>query len=153
MSVNLSTNYWFSPWVYDDLNAYHHLFRKNPQGASLKAVREYVKLINIASVEELKQYDVIFCTTAVAGNPKLLQAAQIYQCIIDEAGMCREPEAMLPIIAAKPKQVVLIGDHKQLRPIVKCREAAELGLQKSLFERYAPKATFLNEQYRMVSEY
>ena len=58
----------------------------------------------------------------------------LFQIIIDESGMCPEPHCLVPIIANKAQQVVLIGDHKQLRPIIKCREAAELGLEKSLFE-------------------
>jgi superfamily I DNA and/or RNA helicase len=80
-----------------------------------------------------------------------------FKIIIDEAGMCPEPYCLVPIIATKPEQVVLIGDHKQLRPIIMCKRAAELGLDKSLFERYAHNHlstnvsfVMLNEQYRMV---
>ena len=50
-------------------------------------------------------------------------------------------------------QVVLIGDHKQLRPIVMNSVASDLGLSQSLFERYATMRTkmiMLEEQYRMV---
>ena len=64
---------------------------------------------------------------------------------------------MVPIIANKAEQVVLIGDHKQLRPIIMCKEAAELGLEKSLFEKYwesksarSVQKTMLETQYRMV---
>ncbi|CAG2250013.1 unnamed protein product [Mytilus edulis] len=66
--------------------------------------------------------------------------------------MCTEPESMAAIIATRAEQVVLIGDHKQLRPIVMSTEAAKLGLEKSLFERYAHKATLLTSQYRMNPE-
>lgn len=78
--------------------------------------------------------------------------------IVDEAGMCPEPQCLVPIIATKAEQVVLIGDHKQLRPIIMCKEAGELGLNTSLFERYAHtqcqtnvQFVMLKEQYRMVS--
>lgn len=78
--------------------------------------------------------------------------------IVDEAGMCPEPQCLVPIIATKAKQVVLIGDHLQLKPIIMCREASELGLNTSLFERYAltnssknVQFTMLEEQYRMVN--
>lgn len=71
--------------------------------------------------------------------------------------MCPEPQCLVPIIATKAEQVVLIGDHKQLRPIIMCREAGQLGLETSLFERYATSSSscnvqfiMLNEQYRMV---
>lgn len=72
--------------------------------------------------------------------------------------MCSEPQCLLPMIATKAKQVVLIGDHKQLKPIIKCKSAGELGLDLSLFERCVAKKdssvrfTMLNEQYRMVSD-
>ena len=66
--------------------------------------------------------------------------------------MCMEPETMVPIACSEAEQVVLIGDHKQLQPIVKNKVARSLGLNISLFERYA-KIThmMLEEQYRMVS--
>ena len=90
--------------------------------------------------------------------------------IIDEAGMCSEPESMVPIVAAeesieeareagkgaknKPPKVVLIGDHKQLQPIIKSRDAQKVGLNVSLFERHANIKSsvmeVLNFQYRMV---
>ena len=66
--------------------------------------------------------------------------------------MCMEPETMVPIACSKAEQVVLIGDHKQLQPIVKNKVARSLGLNISLFERYANIAhMMLEEQYRMVS--
>ncbi len=63
--------------------------------------------------------------------------------------MVREPEALVPIITCQPKKIVLIGDHKQLRTIVKSAEAAELDFDRSLFERYGNNLTMLEEQYRM----
>ena len=50
-------------------------------------------------------------------------------------------------------QVVLIGDHKQLRPVIKNQVAKDLGMEKSLFERHADNAIMLDTQYRMVSTY
>lgn len=122
---------------------------------NLKDIKQYLKILNEAKTEELKCYDVIFCTTSVVVNPNFLRmvSGRINQCIIDESGMCTEPETLAPIIATAAKQVVLIGDHKQLRPVITCREAADLGLQKSLFERYAnieKHLTMLVCQYRMV---
>lgn len=118
-------------------------------------INRYNKLVTKAAVEEAKKYDVIFCTTSLATNPKVIKATDgnICQIIIDECGMCTEPETMAAIIASKAKQVVLIGDHKQLRPVVKCTVAENLGLGKSLFERWAEKKsnfTMLTKQYRMV---
>ena len=74
------------------------------------------------------------------------------QCIVDECGMCMEPETLIPIVNSKAPQVVLIGDHKQLQPIVTNKLARSLGLRTSMFERFSENAFMLEEQYRMVSE-
>ncbi|CAC5367079.1 unnamed protein product [Mytilus coruscus] len=128
--------------------------QRKPVNTKLQDIYEYKHLLHTATVEELDNYDVIFCTTSLAGNPRLLTATkdQVAQVIIDECGMCSEPESMVPIIATHATQVVLIGDHKQLRPIIISREASELGLEKSLFERYSTDRslmTMLEQQYRM----
>lgn len=128
---------------------------RRPVETKLEDIYGYKKILNEATKEELEKYDVIFCTTSMAASPRLLEVTKghVGQVIIDECGMCSEPESMVPIIATHASQVVLIGDHKQLRPIISCREAAELGLEKSLFERYSTDKqlmTMLEEQYRMV---
>lgn len=121
----------------------------------IEEIKAYIQLVQEAKIEELSHYDVIFCTTAMATNVKLLTGMKdrIFQVIIDECGMCTEPEAIATIIATRAKQVVLIGDHMQLQPIVVCPEARRLGLQKSLFERYKDDEHIvqLKFQYRMVN--
>ena len=50
------------------------------------------------------------------------------------------------------KQVILVGDHLQLGPVVICRETAKAGLNKCLFERLVligHKPIRLQVQYRM----
>ncbi|XP_012583621.1 PREDICTED: helicase with zinc finger domain 2 [Condylura cristata] len=47
------------------------------------------------------------------------------------------------------QHVVLLGDHKQLRPVVKNEQLQNLGLDRSLFERYQKDAYMLDTQYRM----
>lgn len=61
-----------------------------------------------------------------------------------------EPESLIPIVASKAKQVVLLGDHQQLQPIVLESRARKRGLGRSMFERYAATARMLTTQYRMV---
>ena len=114
-------------------------------------IDEYKKLIKDASVDELRKYDVILCTCAASASPRLIAGANISQIVIDEGGMCMEPECLVPLVTFKDtNQVVLIGDHKQLQPIVFNTVAKNLGLEKSLFERYKNRALMLTEQYRMV---
>ncbi|XP_069126262.1 3'-5' exoribonuclease HELZ2-like isoform X4 [Argopecten irradians] len=138
-----------------ELKEFDKKFHDNSRAASIEDIDKYQEILSKATREEIKNYDVILCTTSMAGNPKLLKATKdrVYQCIIDECGMCTEPECMVPPIATRAEQVVLIGDHKQLQPIILCREAADLGLETSLFERYAKlgkKKQNLNMKYTML---
>ena len=94
---------------------------------------------------------IVLCTCTAAGSPRMAGCDNIAQCIVDESGMCMEPEALIPITCSRARQIVLIGDHKQLQPVVKDDQARVLGLSKSLFERHSKKAIMLKLQYRMVS--
>ncbi|CAG2249994.1 unnamed protein product [Mytilus edulis] len=138
----------------EEITAFDRQFRQHQDGVDYKDVNKYRKLIHKAVIEEVAHYDVIFCTTAMATNLRIMAGTKgrIFQIIVDECGMCTEPESMAAIIATRAQQVVLIGDHKQLRPIVMSSNAAKLGLETSLFERYAEKGkmlTMLTSQYRM----
>lgn len=108
----------------------------------------------IRSVCKGQYYQVILCTCSTAGSKRVRDSCNnTQQCIVDESAMCLEPETIVPIVWSQAKQVVLIGDHMQLQPIVINRVARSLGLTCSLFERYAINndALMLEEQYRMVS--
>ena len=53
--------------------------------------------------------------------------------MIDEAGQATEPETISPISRVHEKgQIVLVGDHMQLRPHVTNRTASHAGLDTSL---------------------
>jgi len=72
---------------------------------------------------------------------------------VDECAMCMEPESFVPIVRTDAKHVVLVGDDRQLRPIVVEKQAEKRGLDRSLFERYSQsKAFMLTTQYRMHEE-
>ena len=105
-----------------------------------------------------RQYDVILCTCNETCSGRLLKLVgngRIAQCIIDECGMANEPETIAA--ASLCDHVILIGDHKQLQPIIKYHMARECGMGVSLFERYAESRPdlliTLDIQYRMVSFY
>ena len=58
---------------------------------------------------------------------------------------------MIPLVLGA-KQVVLVGDHCQLGPVIMCKKAARAGLSQSLFERLVLlgiKPIRLQVQYRM----
>ena len=115
-------------------------------------------LLLAAEREELEKYEVILCTCATSRSGRFVDKtdkpiARVQQVIVDESGMCTEPLSLIPMIATSAEQVILIGDHKQLRPIVKNDLAKDRGLEKSLFERYKDSAIMLRKQYRMVRTY
>ena len=106
----------------------------------------------IRSSHEGEYVQIVLCTCSAAGSKGIKETCNnVFQCIVDECGMCLEPETLIPIVSSKAKQVVLIGDHKQLQPIVKNRVARSLGLRTSMFERFSEHALLLEEQYRMVN--
>lgn len=71
--------------------------------------------------------------------------------VIDEASQATEPGTLVPLIHGC-KQLVLVGDHYQLPPTIKSKNALEKGLGISLFSRLATigiNPYMLNIQYRM----
>jgi regulator of nonsense transcripts 1 len=83
--------------------------------------------------ELLMAADVI-CTTCVgAGDPRLSNF-RFTKVLLDECTQATEPEALIPIVMGA-KQLVLVGDHCQLGPVVMCKKAAKAGLNQSIFER------------------
>ena len=131
----------------------------------LQEEEDYVKLEQIrkdysaikrkAEHAVLRTTRVVFCTCSETGSKRIEKSiGQAEQCIIDECGMCIEPETLLPMILAK--KIILVGDHKQLQPVVLNKTAKSLGLQISLFQRLFEDEKMsrycitLTEQYRMV---
>ena len=108
------------------------------------------KLVSHEEENVLKDVDIVLCTCNEAGSRRISQTLKPVYCIVDECAMATEPECMVPIRTAD--NVVLIGDHRQLQPVIKCREAENMGLGTSLFERCAEKGAIhlLKSQYRMV---
>ncbi|KAG8624012.1 hypothetical protein KVT40_008988 [Elsinoe batatas] len=112
--------------------------------------KKYKSLIRNAEREILTAADVICCTCVGAGDPRLAKL-KFRTVLIDESTQSAEPECMIPLVLGC-KQVVLVGDHQQLGPVIMNKKAAKAGLNQSLFERLvilgcAPIR--LQVQYRM----
>lgn len=116
--------------------------------------------VNEREVSVLRDKRIIGCTTtAAAKHTKLIASAQPDIVIVEEAGEIQESHiltALLPSI----KQLIQIGDHKQLRPKIKNYQlTVEKGdgydLNRSLFERLILQGhphTTLRKQHRMHPE-
>ncbi|KAF7986584.1 hypothetical protein HWV62_26348 [Athelia sp. TMB] len=124
---------------------------KNEQGElSSNDERKYKTLIRQCEKEILTAADVICCTCVGSGDPRLSKL-KFRTVLIDEATQAAEPECMIPLVLGC-KQVVLVGDHQQLGPVIMNKKAARAGLTQSLFERLVVlgnRPIRLQVQYRM----
>ena len=100
----------------------------------------------------------VLCCTCIGSGHELLDGRRFSQVLIDEATQATEPSTLVPIVRGA-RQIVLVGDHKQLSPTVISRRAEDGGLNKSLFERIMDMGItpfLLTKQYRMhpgISEF
>nr|XP_043626562.1 regulator of nonsense transcripts 1 homolog [Erigeron canadensis] len=124
---------------------------KDEQGELSSSDEKKYKALKRATEREISQSaDVICCTCVGAGDPRLANF-RFRQVLIDESTQSTEPECLIPLVLGA-KQVVLVGDHCQLGPVIMCKKAARAGLAQSLFERLVMlgvKPIRLQVQYRM----
>ncbi|KAK7031328.1 P-loop containing nucleoside triphosphate hydrolase protein, partial [Favolaschia claudopus] len=94
----------------------------------------------------------VICTTCISSASVALNVVDFPVVFLDEASMSTEPASLVPIMKGS-RHLALIGDHKQLPPVITSPEAQALGLGKSLFERLteegAAPSIMLDTQYRM----
>ncbi|WP_245626045.1 AAA domain-containing protein, partial [Haloparvum sedimenti] len=95
---------------------------------------------------ELGDAPVVAATTAACGS-RVMREQAFDVAVVDEASQLTEPGTLAAANLAE--RFVLVGDHKQLPPVVR----AENDLQRSLFQRLIedhPEAgVMLDQQYRM----
>lgn len=112
--------------------------------------RRYRSMMKSLEREILQSADVI-CTTCSGTGDIRLQSMQFFTVLMDEATQATEPESLIPLVHGC-RQLILVGDHKQLGPVIMNRRAAQAGMKSSLFERmislgHSPQR--LEVQYRM----
>ncbi|GIQ85796.1 hypothetical protein KIPB_007527, partial [Kipferlia bialata] len=108
------------------------------------------RLINRVEQRILDGAEVVVCTCATAGGPRL-QGRKFKSVLIDEATQAQEPEVLIGVVTGA-EHLVLVGDHQQLGPVVMSNPAARAGLSRSLFERLVARRILpvrLEVQYRM----
>jgi len=123
--------------------------------AMLKESRNILK--QIADIERYvidgaKESTQAFVSTLVGASAQLLRGKRFEMVFIDEAGQAVEPACWIPILNAD--RVVFAGDHCQLPPTVKSKEAARLGMEETLLEKLIERqskevVSMLQIQYRM----
>ena len=121
-------------------------------------VQTFADLADIpkTDVEELKRSYAaqIVATTCLGINHPIFNQRVFDYCIVDEASQITLPVCLGPICMART--FVLVGDHNQLTPLVRNREAQEGGLDVSLFQllsdRHPESVVNLEHQYRMCED-
>jgi superfamily I DNA and/or RNA helicase len=93
----------------------------------------------------------VVCATTIGSGHHILGDRKFPIVLIDEATQASEPSSLVPIIRGC-RQLILVGDHRQLPPTVISERAEVGGLNQSLFERLNKcgiPAHMLTTQYRM----
>ncbi len=93
----------------------------------------------------------VLCTTNIGAGHFTLSNRKFSIVLIDEATQATEPSSLVPIVKGA-RQLILVGDHRQLPPTVTSQNAEEGGLDIPLFERLLANgipAHMLTTQYRM----
>ncbi|EPY87818.1 hypothetical protein CB1_000220007 [Camelus ferus] len=111
----------------------------------------YRKVLGQAWKFELDRHRTVLFTCWHEGSSSL-EDLDIRQILADEAGVASEPETLIPLVNfSQAEKVVLLGDHKQLRPVVRSELLQKLGLDRSLWQRYFRGACLWDVQYHMLS--
>ena len=116
----------------------------------VKNIRTEIKQLQAYNEEKLYQEADVILGTPVGLYDAKISKLQFHTLVIDEAGQCIEPLAWC--IFPLAEKYVLAGDHLQLPPTVLSRQAAELGLNRSILEMAidtVPGVFLLDTQYRM----
>jgi ATP-dependent RNA/DNA helicase IGHMBP2 len=99
--------------------------------------------------EQFEKAQVIACTPVVSSG-KMMRDKHFSTVFIDEAAQALEPMCWIPI--TRSDRVIFAGDHFQLPPTVKSKQAETEGLKETLFEQcmHIPAVSvMLTTQYRM----
>ena len=98
----------------------------------------------------MNKADVVCCTSSGAGDHRV-KRHKFLSCLVDECGQGNEADTLIPISRTYGR-VVLVGDHKQLGPVIHCEDAKKAGMELSMFDRLIKigiPIRMFNKQYRM----
>ena len=112
--------------------------------------QKYLKLQRKAEKLVLDAAQVICCTCVGAGDPRV-EKRKFSSVLIDEATQATEPEALIALVHGA-SQVIMVGDHRQLGPVIMSKACVKAGLDRSMFERLMQvgiRPIRLQVQYRM----
>ncbi|TRM69680.1 P-loop containing nucleoside triphosphate hydrolase protein, partial [Schizophyllum amplum] len=94
---------------------------------ALQALTSKVYRMEQQVLREIVDAADVVCTTCISAASVVLNVADFPVVFIDEASMSTEPASLVPLMKGS-QHVALIGDHKQLPPVITSSEAQALGL-------------------------
>ena len=109
------------------------------------------KAVTKMEIEVVRSSDVVCTTCMSAGGARLTGGIKFAAVIFDESGQCLDPDLLIPLVHGC-KQCVLVGDHKQLGPVVVSRKAQRARYDLPLMQRLIINGIHphvLRTQYRM----
>jgi DNA replication ATP-dependent helicase Dna2 len=95
---------------------------------------------------KLRDAPVVAATTAACGS-RVMRENDFDVAVVDEASQLTEPGTLAAINRAD--RFVLVGDHRQLPPVVRAENDLSTSLFQRLVERYPDASVMLDRQYRM----
>ncbi|ETO13084.1 hypothetical protein RFI_24291, partial [Reticulomyxa filosa] len=128
------------------------LLRKKQKKGELSRLEEieFKLLWRKIEIKILNAVDVICCTCSSAADDRLKNLV-FKRVLVDEATQAQEPECLIPLVNGA-QQIILVGDHCQLGPVIKSSQARQASYQISMFERLVQtniRPMRLQIQYRM----
>ncbi|KAI6118101.1 P-loop containing nucleoside triphosphate hydrolase protein [Pisolithus sp. B1] len=121
-------------------------------GRQLMSVKSKLYAMHQEMLRDITSAADVICTTCVTSASVALNVLDFPVVFLDEASMSTEPASLIPLMRGS-RHVSLIGDHKQLPPVIASREAKMKGFGTSLFERLTEEGVvpsiMLDVQYRM----
>ncbi|CAD5209734.1 unnamed protein product [Bursaphelenchus xylophilus] len=130
----------------------HKLMRlKEEVGELSQGDEQRFKQLTLTKEKELLSKAEVICCTCISAADARMKDREFRCVLVDESTQATEPEVMVPVLKGA-RQLVLVGDHCQLGPVVICKKAGVAGLSKSLVERLVMlgnRPVRLQVQYRM----
>lgn len=115
-----------------------------------RMLKNWAKDLEAGLVDQIMDECQVICATLVGCASDLVKTQNYTTAVIDEASQALEPESWIAMLLAE--RVIIAGDHMQLPPTVKSKEAEQLGLTETLLDRmtdHIDESVLLTTQYRM----
>lgn len=141
-----------------ELRTLYGVSRKNMSRSKLSAHEERIGKLRTRAAEleiridrDIFDHARVIACTLIGSASKVLERKHFPTLFIDEAAQALEPACWAAI--NKAERVIFAGDHKQLPPTIKCREAERGGFGRTLMEKIVHRlpecVRLLSTQYRM----